>query len=128
MNFGRPTMLTSLSSLVVPPPVEFDPEACEDMKMQFQSENVRLSIILERILSNVYQPWQSTVFHDHHPAAQPDMACQSMDTFVDLDGRLSAFERSVPEFLAWKAVAAMQFRTEDAGKLFVMQRNILHAR
>ncbi|CAI6088610.1 unnamed protein product [Clonostachys chloroleuca] len=128
MNFGRPTMLTSLSSLVVPPPVEFDPEACEDMKMQFQSENVRLSIILEKILSNVYQPWQSTVFHDHHPAAQPDMACQSMDTFVDLDGRLSAFERSVPEFLAWKAVAAMQFRTEDAGKLFVMQRNILHAR
>ncbi|CAH0023971.1 unnamed protein product [Clonostachys rhizophaga] len=128
MNFGRPTMLTSLSSLVVPPPVEFDPEACEDMKMQFQNENVRLSIILERILSNVYQPWQSTVFHDHHPAAQPDMACESMDTFVDLDGRLSAFETSVPAFLAWKAATTMEFHTGDTGKLFAMQRNILHAR
>lgn len=128
MNFGRPTMLTSPSSLVVPPPVEFDPEACEDMKMQFQNEHVRLSIILEKILSDVYQPWQSTVFHDHHPAAQPDMACQSMDTFVDLDRRLSAFETSVPAFLAWKAATGMEFHTGDAGKLFAMQRNILHAR
>ncbi|VUC20088.1 unnamed protein product [Clonostachys rosea] len=128
MNFGRPTMLTSLSTLVVPPPVAFDPEACDDMKLQFQNENVRLSIILERILSKVYQPWQSTVFHDHHPVPQPDIACQSMDTFVELDGRLSAFETSVSPFLAWKAPTVIEPRTKDVGKVFIMQRNVLHAR
>ncbi|UPK97432.1 hypothetical protein LCI18_008367 [Fusarium solani-melongenae] len=132
MTLGRPTMITNLSTLAVPGSMDFNiqnAEGREKMKLQFQLETVRLSIILDSILSRVYQPWQCRLLHDEQSlASHADTACQSMDTFVELQGRLQAFELSVATFLSWKTPLTTESISPEVSNLLALQRNVLHAR
>ncbi|KAM5356963.1 hypothetical protein ACJ41O_003609 [Fusarium nematophilum] len=132
MTYGRPTMIANLSTLIVPASTDLDLQNAarsEGIKFQFQLETVRLSIILDSILSKVYQPWQCKLSHDGQSlVSHVDTACQSMDTFVELHGRLQAFEVSVPSFLSWKTPSAIESISLDDAKILATQQNVLHAR
>ncbi|EEU35909.1 uncharacterized protein NECHADRAFT_35029 [Fusarium vanettenii 77-13-4] len=132
MTLGRPTMITNLPALAVPASMDFNTqnaEGNEQIKLQFQLETVRLSIILDSILSKVYQPWQCRLLHDEQSlASHADTACQSMDTFVELQGRLQAFELSVASLLSWKTTLTTDSVSPEVARILAMQRNVLHAR
>lgn len=125
-------MITNLSTLSVPGSMDLNAqntEGSEQIKLQFQLETVRLSIILDSILSKVYQPWQCRLLHDEQsPASHADTACQSMDTFVELQGRLQAFELSVPSLLSWKTPLTTESISPGGSNILTLQRNVLHAR
>lgn len=132
MTLGRPTMITNLSTLAVPGRMDFNiqnAEGSEQIKLQFQLETVRLSIILDSILSKVYQPWQCRLLHDEQSlVSHADTACQSMDTFVELQGRLQAFELSVATFLSWKTPLTTESISPEVSNILALQRNVLHGR
>jgi hypothetical protein len=132
MTFGRPTMITNLSTLVVPESMAFDVHSVESTaqtKLQFQNESVRLSIILDSMLSKVYKPWQCRVPDDGQSLiSHMDTACQSMDIFVELHRRLQTFELSVPSSLSWNKPLTMESILPEDAKILAIQRNVLHAR
>ncbi|SCV48827.1 related to transcription activator protein acu-15 [Fusarium fujikuroi] len=132
MTFGRPTMITSISSLSLPDRTIFNlpnTDDNEDIKLQFQIETVRLSIILDSMLSKVYRPWQCKVPHDDHGAgSQTDMSSQSMDVFAELQGKLRAFELGLPNFLSWHESRARDTIPPHEATVLAMQRNVLQSR
>ncbi|KAJ3542298.1 hypothetical protein NM208_g3405 [Fusarium decemcellulare] len=132
MTFGRPTMITNLSTLAVPASTDLSTEGnagIERIKFEFQLETVRLSVILDSILSKVYQPWQGRHPHDEQGLlSQVGTACWSMDTFVELRRRLRSFEISVPGFLSWKAPSVIQDISPQDIRVLDIQRNVLHGR
>ncbi|RMJ17087.1 hypothetical protein CDV36_003274 [Fusarium kuroshium] len=132
MTLGRPTMITNLSTLAVPGGLDLNAQSAEGIeriRLQFQLESVRLSIILDSILSKVYQPWQCRLLHDEQSlVSHADTACQSMDTFVELQGQLQAFELSVPSFLSWKTPLTTDSISTEVASILAIQRNVLHAR
>ncbi|RSL86269.1 hypothetical protein CEP51_002916 [Fusarium floridanum] len=132
MTLGRPTMITNLSTLAVPGSMDLNAQSAEGIeriRLQFQLESVRLSIILDSILSKVYQPWQCRLLHDEQSlVSHVDTACQSMDTFVELQGQLQAFELSVPSFLSWKTPLRTDSISTEVASILAIQRNVLHAR
>ncbi|KAF9777967.1 hypothetical protein IL306_004297 [Fusarium sp. DS 682] len=132
MTFGRPTIITYLSTLVVPGTMNFGVQGVEDteqIKLQFQHESVRLSIILDSMLSKVYRPWQCKISDDGQSlVSHTDTACQSMDIFVELHGRLQTFELNVPNSLSWNKPLAMESILPEDAKILAIQRNVLHAR
>ncbi|RSM09119.1 hypothetical protein CEP52_004301 [Fusarium oligoseptatum] len=132
MTLGRPTMITNLSTLAVPGGLDLNAQSAEGIeriRLQFQLESVRLSIILDSILSKVYQPWQCRLLHDEQSlVSHADTACQSMDTFVELQGQLQAFELSVPSFLSWKTPLTTDSISTEVVSILAIQRNVLHAR
>ncbi|EXK25527.1 hypothetical protein FOXG_11942 [Fusarium oxysporum f. sp. lycopersici 4287] len=132
MTFGRPTMITNLSALAVPESMTFDVQSVEGIaktKLHFQNESVRLSIILDSMLSKVYKPWQCRVPDDgQNLMSHTNTACQSMDIFVELHRRLQAFESSVPSSLSWTKPITMESISPEDDKILAIQRNVLHAR
>lgn len=132
MTFGRPTMITSISSLSLPDRTIFNlpnTDDNEDIKLQFQIETVRLSIILDSMLSKVYRPWQCKVPHDDHGAgSQTDMSSQSMDVFAELQGKLRAFELGLPNFLSWHESRARDTIPPHEATVLAIQRNVLQSR
>ncbi|KAI5463055.1 fungal-specific transcription factor domain-containing protein [Mariannaea sp. PMI_226] len=132
MTFGRPTMITNLSSLSVPTSMDFNTQSAEgnqQIKLQFQLESVRLNVILDSILAKVYRPWQCRLSFDEQSLnSRADTAWQSMDAFVELHRRLQAFEASVPRFLSWKQTLITESMSSEDVKILAIQRNVLHAR
>ncbi|KAI1047479.1 hypothetical protein LB505_009938 [Fusarium chuoi] len=132
MTFGRPTMITNLSALAVPESMIYDVQSAEGIaqtKLHFQNESVRLSIILDSILSDVYKPWQCRVLDDgQNSVSHTNTACQSIDIFVELHRRLQAFESSVSSSISWTKPITMESISPEDAKILAIQRNVLHAR
>ncbi|KAG5786986.1 hypothetical protein H9Q69_013943 [Fusarium xylarioides] len=123
MTFGRPTIITNISTLSLPERTASNlrnTEDYEDIKLQFQIESVRLSIILDSMLSKVYRPWQCKLSHDDQgPVSHTDISSQGMDVFAELQGKLRAFELGLPSFLSWNPPMATAL---------AIQRNVLQSR
>ncbi|KAF5613348.1 acu-15-like transcription activator [Fusarium sp. NRRL 25303] len=132
MTFGRPTMITSISMLSLPDRTIINlpnTDDNEDIKLQFQIETVRLSIILDSMLSKVYRPWQCKVPHDDHGAGSlTDMSSQSMDVFAELQGKLRTFELGLPSFLSWHESRARDTIPPHEANVLAIQRNVLQSR
>lgn len=127
MTFGRPTLITNLSTLSLARSTHDDTISSHDverMKFQFHQESIYLSVVLESILSKIYQPWLSR----NEPPPAGSNVDNNLETIMELDAQLASFEQSVPSFLSWKAhVALDQVSLEDQA-VFDLQRNVLHAR
>ncbi|KAF5660338.1 transcription activator acu-15 [Fusarium denticulatum] len=101
----------------------------EDVKLQFQIESVRLSIIIDSMLSKVYRPWQCKLPHDDQGAvSHADISSQSMDVFAELQGKLRAFELGLPEFLSWHEPMARETIPPHEASILAIQRNVLQSR
>lgn len=132
MTFGRPTMISNISTLVLPERVIWDCENDRDMeqiKLQFQIETVRLGIILDSLLSKVYKPWQCKPPPDGQGTrSRRTINNQSMDVFAELQERLRDFELSLPTFLSWNEPLAIETIAPCEAAILATQRNVLQAR
>ncbi|KIL90182.1 hypothetical protein FAVG1_06921 [Fusarium avenaceum] len=132
MTFGRPTMISNISTLVLPERVIWDFENCRDMeqvKLQFQIETVRLGIILDSLLSKVYKPWQcKPPPDDQGTRSHRAINNQSMDVFAELQERLRDFKLSLPNFLSWSEPLAIETIAPCEAAILATQRNVLQAR
>ncbi|KAF5975146.1 transcription activator acu-15 [Fusarium coicis] len=132
MTFGRPTMITNISALSLPDSTVSNLQSTEnheDVKLQFQIESVRLSIILDSMLSKVYRPWQCKLPHDDQGAVSPtDISSQSMDVFAELQGKLRVFELGLPKFLSWHEPMARETIPSHEATVLAIQRNVLQSR
>ncbi|KAM0081913.1 hypothetical protein ACKRZS_005938 [Fusarium odoratissimum] len=132
MTFGRPTMITNISTLVLPERIVHSFQATEDIeqvKLQFQTESVRLSIILDCMLSKVYRPWQCKLSHDDQGAvSHTDISSQSMDVFAEIQGKLRVFELGLPSFLSWHEPMARETIPPHEAMILAIQRNVLQSR
>jgi hypothetical protein len=132
MTFGRPTM-TTFSNIPLPSIVDDPlddnalryPNQLTPTRSQFFVEMIRMSKILEQIISRVYQPWRtgSHVGGDHGPPF-------GLETVNELDAQLSQFEKTVPWPLNWATGAGVEMNglSPDMGPLLRMQKNVLRAR
>ncbi|KAG9494850.1 hypothetical protein J7337_013079, partial [Fusarium musae] len=125
-------MITNISTLSLPESTVSNlqsTESHEDFKLQFQIESVRLSIILDSMLSKVYRPWQCKLPHDDQGAVAPtDISSQSMDVFAELQGKLRVFELELPKFLSWHEPMARETIPPHEATILVIQRNVLRSR
>ncbi|KAH7210604.1 fungal-specific transcription factor domain-containing protein [Fusarium oxysporum] len=132
MTFGRPTMITNISTLVLPERAVHNFQNTEDIeqvKLKFQIETVRLSIILDSMLSKVYRPWQCKLPHDDQGAvSHTDINSQSMDVFAELQGKLRVFELGLPSFLSWHEPIARETIPPHEAMILAIQRNVLQSR
>ncbi|KAF5241850.1 hypothetical protein FANTH_8966 [Fusarium anthophilum] len=132
MTFGRPTMITNISTLVLPERTVHNFQSTEDIeqaKLEFQIETVRLSIILDSMLSKVYRSWQCKLpHHDQGAVSHTDINSQSMDVFAELQGKLRAFELGLPSFLSWHEPIARETIPPHEAMILAIQRNVLQSR
>ncbi|KAF4500016.1 transcription activator acu-15 [Fusarium agapanthi] len=132
MTFGRPTMITNISTLSLPESTVSNLENTEDyeqVKLQFQIETVRLSIILDSMLSKVYRPWQCKLPHDDQVGVpHTEVSSQSMDVFAELQGKLRVFELGLPSFLSWHEPMAGDSIPPHEATVLAIQRNVLQSR
>ena len=130
MTLGRPS--TAARSYNVPLPLAIDDEylsaATSDhcqpdgivSRTQFSVENVKLTYILGQVLSGVYhQPENS------FDSTSPHQAGPSMQAVLRLDDTLGDFEALVHPALKWAAPANAVY---ERNRIFLRQRNVLHAR
>ncbi|KAF5590998.1 transcription activator acu-15 [Fusarium subglutinans] len=128
MTFGRPTMITNISTLSLPGRTVSNFQNTEDhegVKLLFQIEAVRLSIILDSMLSKVYRPWHCKLPHGDQGA---ESNSQSMDVFAELQGQLRAFELGLPSFLSWHEPTAGDSIPLHEATVLAIQRNVLQSR
>ncbi|KAJ5964721.1 uncharacterized protein N7479_004597 [Penicillium vulpinum] len=138
MTHGRPSMTSHISPLPLPAmgmdPREADPcelsgQPCDHKLgyMTFYVSAIELYKILESILSEVYNAWQSRSNNTRSSSARSSKLC-SLDVLMELDDKLTAYETSVPQPLNW--IGELSLHRSDSGKasIFKRQQNVLHAR
>lgn len=131
MTFGRPTLITNLSTLSLARSVDdgtISTHDVERMKLQFHQESIYLSVVLESILSKIYQPWLSRNSAGDEPPPTGTNIDNNLETIMELDAQLASFEQSVPFFLSWKAPGLLSQVSLENQAVFDVQRNVLHAR
>ncbi|KAL1867362.1 hypothetical protein VTK73DRAFT_4209 [Phialemonium thermophilum] len=131
MTFGRPTMTSSLSitadSLNSYDVASLEP-CSKKVRMLFYKDSIRLSLILEGILQKIYQPWlhrdtntdghSSASFNNHY----------SLDTVIELQAQLTAFEQSISPPLSWVSPLRLDYMSAEDRRIMEMQKNVLQAR
>ena len=138
MTFGRPSMTSHVSPTPLPmmapqsqsdDPCELSGQSCDHQfgYMTFYVSTIELYKILESILSDIYNAWQS---HSNiqRPASLRDSKHSSLDVIMELDDKLSSYEANVPSVLNWTDRQASHSSTNQQGSLFKRQRNVLRAR
>ncbi|KXJ84922.1 hypothetical protein Micbo1qcDRAFT_237638 [Microdochium bolleyi] len=128
MAFGRPTMTMHASNIPLPSLADDEGDDARaatagpevPSRMGYFTQSIRLSMILEKILDRVYQPWRGKArrneAHDR----------SNFDAVIELDSELTSFEASVPGFLAWTGGAVLPASGFEL--LVLMQRNVLKGR
>ncbi|KXH44980.1 fungal specific transcription factor domain-containing protein [Colletotrichum salicis] len=138
MTFGRPTVTSNLSANELLSRSHSAPDQrLEQPKLEFITQSFKLSLILENILSQVYQPWRN-----QHPSQRASCGTRgggggggggglSFDAIVELDSKLTDFEDSVPPLLSWGAESASVLdgvSSPDDLRILATQKHVLHAR
>lgn len=137
MTFGRPSMTSHVSPASLPvmapqtksdDPCELSGQSCDHQLgyMTFYVSTIELHKILESILSDIYNAWQSHS-NIHRPASLRDSKHSSLDVIMELDDKLSSYEANVPAVLNWTNKTSHR-STGQQGSLFERQRNVLRAR
>ncbi|KAJ0163186.1 Baeyer-Villiger monooxygenase, partial [Colletotrichum tanaceti] len=139
MTFGRPTAAACFfADDPLPQPQSTTAETdSEKARLQFSSQSLELSLILDDILWRMYQPWK-TRRHDATLRGPRADGTPSLDAIVELDSRLDDFERSVPHFLSWLSPSSSSssslLSSEGEGiaaedqQTIAIQKNVLYAR
>ncbi|KAK1503296.1 fungal specific transcription factor domain-containing protein [Colletotrichum tamarilloi] len=139
MTFGRPTVTSNLSAneLLSRSHSGAD-QSLEQPKLEFITQSFKLSLILENILSQVYQAWRN-----RYPAQRASCGTRgggggggigglSFDAIVELDSKLTDFEDLVPPLLSWggesEASVLDGVSSPDDLRILATQKHVLHAR
>ncbi|KAJ5295275.1 hypothetical protein N7508_010096 [Penicillium antarcticum] len=133
MTHGRPSMTSHLAPVPLPimepdmqadDPCELSGQACDHKMgyMTFYVSSIELYKILESILSEVYNAWQSRSNNTRTASPRGAKHC-SLDVLMELDDKLSAFEANVPHPLNWTDEQS-QHRTSNP-PIFKRQQNVL---
>ncbi|KAJ5102972.1 hypothetical protein N7532_003501 [Penicillium argentinense] len=138
MTYGRPSMTSHISP--APPPVMKPNLASEDPcalsgqpcdhksgYMTFYVCTIELYKILESILSDIYNAWQSRSSH-HRPMSHRGMNHSSLDVIMELDDKLCTYEANIPPVLNWTNMNPPLSPQSTQDSIFKRQRNVLRAR
>ncbi|WDK13770.1 fungal specific transcription factor domain-containing protein [Colletotrichum graminicola] len=132
MTYGRPTVAACLVvNDLLPRPQSMTETDAEKVRLQFNSQSFKLSLVLKDILCKIHQPWRSR--HQNERLRSPGSAAAdgmpSLDAIVELDTRLDDFERAVPRFLSWQSASPSEglLAPEDP-KTIAIQKHVLQAR
>ncbi|CAG7951477.1 unnamed protein product [Penicillium salamii] len=137
MTHGRPSMTSHISPVPLPEmgiksqasdPCELSGQPC-DHKMgylTFYVSTIELYKILESILSEVYNAWQTRSNSNQASSPRSSKIC-SLDVLMELDDRLSAYEANVPSPLNWTN-EPLQHSGSGGISIFKRQQNVLRAR
>ncbi|KAJ5542953.1 hypothetical protein N7461_008956, partial [Penicillium sp. DV-2018c] len=138
MTHGRPSMISHISPLPLPAmgadieeadPCELSGQPC-DHKLgytTFYVSSIELYKILESILAEVYNAWQSRSNSNRTTYPRGSKLC-SLDVLMELDDKLAAYEASVPQPLNWTDTASLQASDSAHESIFKRQQNVLRAR
>ncbi|KAJ5151079.1 uncharacterized protein N7482_010331 [Penicillium canariense] len=138
MTYGRPSMTSHISPAPLPAmypesksddPCELSGQPCDHQLgyMTFYVSTIELYKILESILSDIYNAWQSHS-NNHRPISLRNSRHSSLDAIMELDDKLSSYEASVPSILNWTTRHPSYNSGGHQGSLFKRQRNVLRAR
>ncbi|KAJ5824499.1 hypothetical protein N7447_006839 [Penicillium robsamsonii] len=137
MTHGRPSMTSHLSPLPLPvmgtdsqesDPCELSGQSCDHKLgyMTFYVSSIELYKILESVLSEVYNAWQSRSNKSRTNALQTSKLC-SLDVLMELDDKLAAYETNVPQPLNWTNEVSLHHSSGNSST-FKRQQNVLRAR
>lgn len=138
MTYGRPSMTSHISPASPPvmkpylqsdDPCALSGQPCDHKSgyMTFYVSTIELYKILEAILSDIYNAWQSRSNH-HRPLSQRGIKQSSLDVIMELDDKLSTFEANVPPVLNWTNTHPPLSPNSFQDSIFNRQRNVLRAR
>jgi hypothetical protein len=94
--------------------------------MTFYVSTIELYKILEAILSDIYNAWQSRSNH-HRPLSHRGTKHSSLDVIMELDDKLSTYEANIPPVLNWTGIHPLSPNSHQ-DPIFKRQRNVLRAR
>jgi hypothetical protein len=95
--------------------------------MTFYVSTIELYKILESILSEVYNAWQSRSNITRSGSPRSSKLC-SLDVLMELDDKLAAYEASVPQPLNWIDEPSLRNSGGGNASTFKRQQNVLRAR
>ncbi|KAJ5258185.1 hypothetical protein N7524_009741, partial [Penicillium chrysogenum] len=138
MTHGRPSMTSHISPLPLPAmgtdseeadPCELSGQPCDHKLgyMTFYVSTIELYKILESILSEVYNAWQSRSNTTRTGSPRSSKLC-SLDVLMELDDKLAAYEASVPQPLNWTDEPSLHRSGGGNASTFKRQQNVLRAR
>ncbi|KAJ6134402.1 hypothetical protein N7523_000724 [Penicillium sp. IBT 18751x] len=138
MTYGRPSMTSHISPVPLPgmrpesredDPCELSGQPCDHRLgyMTFYTSTIELYKILESILSEIYNAWQSNS-RRNRPLSPRGLKHKSLDVIMELDDKLSAYEASIPAVLNWTHPSPPFSASTSQGAIFQRQRNVLRAR
>lgn len=139
MTYGRPSMTSHISPVSLPEmrpnsqnedPCELSEQPCDHKLgyMTFYVSTIQLYNILESILSDIYNAWQSKSAH-HRSMSLRGIRHRSLDVIMELDDKLSAYEASIPSVLNWtNPPSALSPESHHQQSTFKRQQNVLRAR
>lgn len=138
MTYGRPSMTSQISPVPFPAmgaesrsddPCERTGQPCDHKLgyMTFYVSTIELYKILESILSDIYNAWQSRSTNTRAVAGRSTRH-NSLDVIMELEDKLSAYETSVPEMINWTREHRPSNTDSHRLSIFRRQRNVLHAR
>jgi len=136
MTYGRPSMTSHISPVPLPgmrpesgedDPCELSGQPCDHRLgfMTFYVSTIELYKILEAILSDIYNAWQSS--SRHRSMSPTGLKRKSLDVIMELDDKLSAYEVNIPPVLNWTNAHPPSPNTYQES-IFQRQRNVLRAR
>lgn len=137
MTYGRPSMTSHISPVPLP---DMDPSQADDPcalsgqpcdhklgYMTFYVSTIQLYKILESILSDIYNAWQSRSSHQRSMSLR-GVRHRSLDVIMELEDKLSVYETSVPAVLNWTNMASRLESDDCQQSIFKRQQNVLRAR
>lgn len=110
-------------------PCELSGQPCDHKLgyMTFYVSTIELYKILECILSEVYNAWQSRSNSTRASLPRSSKLC-SLDVLMELDDKLAAYEISVPQPLNWTDEPSLHRSGSGNASIFKRQQNVLRAR
>ncbi|KAH7129273.1 fungal-specific transcription factor domain-containing protein [Dactylonectria macrodidyma] len=131
MTLGRPTMTTNVTLFSATEPMNCplpSQSESERLKLQFSTETMRLNTVLERILSEIYQPWLTRDCGGEASPSPRSKIPYNFDTIMEIHQQLNDFEKSVSPFISWTCPTSLDTLPAEDRSILEIQRNVLHAR
>lgn len=135
MTFGRPAMISRVSSGSVPLPVTVDDEYIsaeataepsqpvdQPSIMGFYAKSLELYEIMNDVLLSLYKPVSEDRTEEAHDFYFNGVTSEGEHTIFDLDRSLTRWARSLPPHLRWGSSAS------SGNPIFCRQGIVLHAR
>lgn len=135
MTYGRPSMTSHISPVPLPEmepssqaddPCALSGQPCDHELgyMTFYVSTIQLYEILESILSDIYNAWQSRSDHQRSMSLR-GVRHRSLDVIMELEDKLSVYETNIPAVLNWTNAGPPDDYQQS---IFKRQQNVLRAR